>query len=90
MYGIHSNLYRSVKTYEDIRKDAPYFKEKWAACARWRKDEKDRLFTNSFSLSIQRNTGTLTKNTLCDKIEKKLGIKIAEDDRVFNRDEKLF
>ena len=53
VYGIHSNLYRSVKTYEDIVKDAPYFKEKWAACARWRKDEKDRLFTNSFSYQVK-------------------------------------
>jgi len=42
---MHFNLYRSVKTYEDIVKDAPYFKEKWAACTRWRKDEKDCLRT---------------------------------------------
>jgi len=42
-----------VKTYEDIVKDAPYFKEKWAVCARWRKDEKDRLFTNSFSYQVK-------------------------------------
>ena len=31
VYGMHFNLYQSVKTYEDIVKDAPYFKEKWAA-----------------------------------------------------------
>jgi len=78
---MHFNLYRSVKTYEDIVKDAPYFKEKWAACTRWRKDEKDRLFTNSLSYQFNEILER-RQNTLCDKIEKNFGIKIAEDDRV--------
>ena len=48
--GFHYNIYRSTKAYEDIVKEVPYFKEKWATheydSAGWKRRETPKVCVN--------------------------------------------
>ena len=48
--GFHYNIYRSTKDYEDIVKEVPYFKEKWATheydSAGWKRRETPKVCVN--------------------------------------------